>query len=131
MSKGPTLNRNKVNLIIFIYVIWSSLVPLTLKKPFPKGMCTYTHSYYIGCSYVGLPSDLQKSTVVDESLSVFKLMFCYENTFNYYMESQQNEKCTQDYPCHDKIIHYAYNFNEHIKHQRKMAKKAKKIILLY
>ena len=29
-------------------------------------------------------SELKKSIVVDESLSVFKPMFCYENTFNYY-----------------------------------------------
>ena len=37
------------------------------------------------------------SIVVDESLPVFKPMFCYENTFNYYVESQQNEKSTQVY----------------------------------
>ena len=62
----------------------------------PKGICTYTHSYYISCSCVGLSSDLKKSTVVDESLSVsINPMFCYENTFNYSMESQQNEKSTQ------------------------------------
>ena len=56
-------------------------------------MCTYAHSYYISCSYVGLPSDLKKSVVLKESLSVsINSMFCYENTFNY---SQQNEKSTQ------------------------------------
>ena len=67
---NPTLNRNigKFNLIH----IWnrSSLVPLTLKQPFPNAMCTYANSYYISCSYVGLSSDLKTSTVVDESLPV-------------------------------------------------------------
>ena len=46
---------------------------------------------------MGLSPDLKKSTVVDKSLSVFKPMFCYENAFNYYMESQHNEKSTQVY----------------------------------
>ena len=82
---NPTLNRNidKFNLS-HIYDIGSSLVPLTLKQPFPKGMCTYAHSYYTSCSYVGLSSDLKKSTGVDESLSVsINQMFCYENILNY------------------------------------------------
>ena len=65
-----TLNRNigKFN----VSLIWDrvSLVPLALQQFFPKSMCTYAHSYYIHCSYVGLSSDLKKSTVVDESLSV-------------------------------------------------------------
>ena len=46
-------------------------------------MHTYAHSYYISCSQVGLSSDLKKPKVVDESLSVFKPMCCYENTINY------------------------------------------------
>ena len=60
-------------------------------------MCTCAHSYHISCSYVGLSWDLKKSIVVDESLSVFKPMFCFGKYFNYYMESQQNEKSTQVY----------------------------------
>ena len=79
---NPTLNRNiaKFNLShLWDRVLFS---PLTLKQPFHKGMYTYAHSYYINCSYVGLSSDLKKSTVVDESLSVFKPMICYENTLN-------------------------------------------------
>ena len=84
MVNNPTLNRNigKLN----IDHIWDRilLIPLTLKQPFLKGMCTYAHSYYISCSYVGLSSDLKRSTVADESLSVsINPMFCYENTFNY------------------------------------------------
>ena len=68
-----------------------------IKQPFPKGMHIYAYSYYISCSYVGLSSDLKKSTVVDESLSVsINPMFCYKNSFNYSMESQQNEKSTQE-----------------------------------
>ena len=50
-------------------------------------MHTYAHSNYISCSYVGLSSDLKKSTVVDENLSVsINPNFCYENTFNYSMK---------------------------------------------
>ena len=55
-------------------------------------MHTYAHSYYLSSSYDELSSDLKKSTVVDDSLSVFKLMFCFGEYFNYYMESEQNEK---------------------------------------
>ena len=55
-----------------MYGIGSSLGPLTLKQPFPKGMHIYAHSYYISCSHVGLSSDLKKSTVVDEILPVCK-----------------------------------------------------------
>ena len=42
-----------------------------------------------------MSSDLNESTEVDESFSVFKPMFCFGEYFNYYMESQQNEKSTQ------------------------------------
>ena len=74
---NPTLNRN---------ICKCSFVPLTLIQPFSKGMCAYVHKYYISCSYVRLYSDLKKCTVVNKSLSVFKPMFCYENTFSYFME---------------------------------------------
>ena len=47
-------------------------------------MHIYAHSYYIGCSSVGLSSHLKKSPVVDESLSVFKPMFCFGEYFDYY-----------------------------------------------
>ena len=46
-------------------------------------MCTYAHSYYISCSYAGLSSEVKMSTVVDESLSVFKPMSCFGENFNY------------------------------------------------
>ena len=95
MVNNPALNRSIGKLNLSHIWIGSFLVPLTLKQPFPKGMCTYAHSYSICYSYVWLSSNLKKSTVVDLSLSVFKPMFCFGEYFNYYKESQQNEKSTQ------------------------------------
>ena len=67
---NPTLKRN-IDTFNLSH-IWDRVLSSTpdLKQPFPKGMCIYTHSYYISCSYVGLSLELKKFTVVDESLSV-------------------------------------------------------------
>ena len=70
-----------------VFIILGSKPPYIhrgVKVCIPEGMCTYGHSYYISCSYVGLSSGLKKPIVIDESLSAsINPMFCYDNTFNY------------------------------------------------
>ena len=76
---------NLLDLFTYLSLTMINLDSLTLVMNLVHFNCvvgTVTKENNISWSYVGLSSHLKKSTVVGESLSVFKPMFCFGEYFN-------------------------------------------------